>query len=627
MARASERQSVEEGRDKGGAVCRFFGRESNGCDVGASYPSAHEVEVMVRYCNGRFSECSRYRLLAERWSGMEAAKREVSGEIRPVRTRVGRLSESAASEVARGVLQHELRTPVAAILSAAEILGAKERDEKTRQRFVGVIRDEAIRLKKTVEDLFDGLEEGVEPEGAEVKAAPIREEAPKKRRSIMGKGTWNRGWSVVLAGTGINLALGILYTWSIFKGAIRTSIQSGQPGGFNWDMASINDPYAVCCLVFAFAMILAGRLQDRIGPRVTAFIGGLLVSGGLVLVSQSTSYWMWVLGFGVLAGLGIGFGYSAATPPALKWFPPARTGLIAGIVVSGFGLAPVYIAPLATYLLKAWGMQKAMLFFGIAFSAVVGLFSLLLVNPPKEHLFALTSEKKEKELKAAPASGGPADCGPFEMVHSRNFFLLWAVFFVGSGAGLMVIGSVAGMAKSAMGEMAFLAVALMAVGNAGGRIGAGILSDRIGRKATLSIMLAFQAVLMFAAIPLLSAATPSAVLLVALATFIGFNYGTNLSLFPSLTKDNWGLKNFGTNYGILFTAWGVGGFVMGTLSETLNTRSGSYTLSFITAGTLLVAAVALTFGLKDTKKAAAAAATPLATPEAAPIAAEAGGQG
>jgi MFS family permease len=116
--------------------------------------------------------------------------------------------------------------------------------------------------------------------------------------------------------------------------------------------------------VFAFAMILAGKCQDRFGPRVTAFMGGILVSLGFIWISQTTSYAIWIIGFGILAGTGIGFGYSAATPPALKWFPPARTGLIAGLVVSGFGLASVYIAPLSQYLLGIWGLQRQCSFSG-----------------------------------------------------------------------------------------------------------------------------------------------------------------------------------------------------------------------------------------------------------------------
>jgi MFS family permease len=421
----------------------------------------------------------------------------------------------------------------------------------------------------------------------------------------MGEHKVNKGWSVVFAGTGINLALGILYAWSIFKGAIATSIDTAAKtgitdGAFTWDKASINDPYAVCCLVFSFAMIVAGRLQDRIGPRATAITGGLLVGAGFIMASMSTNYYSWVTGFGVLAGLGIGFGYAAATPPALKWFPPARSGLIAGIVVSGFGLASVYIAPLSTYLLNNWGVQKSMFFFGVAFAAVVSLLALFLVNPPEGHLFAATAAKNDGKAKAAPSIKSHGDFKPSQMLKTVNFYTLWTIFFVGSGAGLMVIGSVAGMAKASLGSIAFLAVALMAIGNAGGRIVAGMLSDRIGRANTLLIMLSFQAILMFAAIPVIK--TQSAVLLVIIAALIGFNYGTNLSLFPSLAKDFWGLKNFGLNYGVLFSAWGVSGFVMGRVSEMIKASTGSFDLSFVTAGVMLIVGAALTLTLREGKK-------------------------
>jgi MFS family permease len=139
----------------------------------------------------------------------------------------------------------------------------------------------------------------------------------------------------------------------------------------------------------------------------------------------------------------------------------------------------------------------------------------------------------------------------------------------------------------------------MAVGNAGGRVAAGMISDKIGRKITLCIILCSQAVLMFAAIPLVGGAGTGPVTLILLASLIGFNYGTNLSIFPSISKDLWGLKHFGTNYGILFTAWGVGGFVMGRLSQMLNVATGSFSSSFLTAGALLLTGAALTLFLKS----------------------------
>jgi len=308
----------------------------------------------------------------------------------------------------------------------------------------------------------------------------------------------------------------------------------------------------------------------------------------------------WVAGFGVLVGIGIGFGYSSATPPALKWFPPAKTGLIAGLVVSGFGLASLYIAPLSKYLLDSWGLQSSMLFFGFSFLVLVCSLSLLLTNPPPNYV----PERAAATGSADRLKGGraPADTSAVQMMKTAAFFKLWCIYFIGAGAGLMVIGSVAGMAKKSMGEAAFAVVAIMAIGNAGGRVIAGVLSDKIGRSITLLIMLLFQALLMFACIPVMGSAGTNALVLVMLATLIGFNYGTNLSLFPSLTKDFWGLRHFGINYGIVFTAWGIGGFVMSRISQMLKADSGSFTSSFILAGVLLIIGAALTLTLRTEEK-------------------------
>jgi OFA family oxalate/formate antiporter-like MFS transporter len=399
----------------------------------------------------------------------------------------------------------------------------------------------------------------------------------------------NRGWTVTFAGMGVNLALGILYTWSMFKGAIEKE--------FGWQGSQLNDPYALCCLVFAFAMILAGRCQDKFGPRLTASIGGLLVGAGFVLCSTTNSYGVWLLGFGLLAGVGIGFGYSSATPPALKWFPPSKTGLIAGLVVAGFGLAPVYLAPTSQYLLGHFQVQKSMLILGIAFVLIVCGLAQLLVNPPPGHgASAQASGGNPKSVSAVNAT-------PREILRQPTFWLLWVIYFIGSGAGLMVISSMSGMAKKSMGELAFVAVAIMAIGNAGGRIIAGTLSDRIGRRWTLFIVLSVQAVLMFVAIPVTASKEVAAVVIVLVAALIGANYGANLSLFPSYTKDLWGLKNFGMNYGVLFTAWGMGGLVLSRLQQMLTARShGSYQSSFLTAGVLLLVGAGLTFLIKPPPK-------------------------
>jgi MFS family permease len=397
----------------------------------------------------------------------------------------------------------------------------------------------------------------------------------------------NHGWLVAFAGLGINLALGVLYTWSMFKTAIEKD--------FGWQGNQLNDPYALCCLVFAFTMILAGKCQDKIGPRITATIGGLLVGAGMVLISTTNNYGTWLLGFGVLVGIGIGFCYSSTTPPALKWFPPVKTGLIAGIVVAGFGLAPIYLAPLSKYLLDHFGLQKSMLILGVAFTVIILGLSQFLKNPSAGFVAA--------PQNSAAAKTAVANATPTEMLRSPTFYILWLVYFIGAGAGLMVIGSVSGMAKKSMGTSAFIAVAVLAIGNAAGRIVAGILSDKIGRRWTLMLMLLLQAALMFIAIPVTANPGTTPALIVFVATFIGFNYGANLALFPSLAKDFWGLKSFGVNYGLLFTAWGVGGFFLSRLQQMLTVADGgSFRTSFIVAGAFLLGGAALTLFIRPPVK-------------------------
>jgi len=391
----------------------------------------------------------------------------------------------------------------------------------------------------------------------------------------------NKGWTVTLAGLGINLALGILYTWSIFKLNIKESILAGD-GRYNWDLASLNDPYAVCCLVFAFTMILAGRLQDMFSPKVTTMIGGLLTGSGLILISQSNALSSWIIGFGVLTGMGIGFAYASATPPAIKWFPSSKTGMIAGIVVAGFGLASVYIAPLANFLIAEFDLGQAMMIFGISFLVTVCSLSVFLVNPPAGYV---PMEKDTEKSQITPSASESVDSSPTQIMKTASFYKLWFMFFVGSGAGLFIIGGVAVLARQSMGELAWVVVALLAVGNAGGRVIAGILSDKIGRRITLSIMMAFQAVIIFS---LLFISRDSALLIVVAATWIGFNYGTNLSLFPSLTKDHFGLKNFGGNYGLVFSAWGVGGFVFPRAAQMLVAQTGSLDSAYMMTSVLLI---------------------------------------
>ncbi len=406
----------------------------------------------------------------------------------------------------------------------------------------------------------------------------------------------NKGWFVTTIGLLINLALGILYAWSVIKESILQSIKSGGESGFKWDLATLNDPYAICILAFAFSMTFAGKLQDKKGPSFTAKIGGLLVGSGFILASLSTNYYLWIIGFGILGGTGIGFGYSATTPAALKWFSSAKTGLIAGIVVSGFGLAPVFIAPTASFLVSSFGVQATMMIFGVAFLIFISGLAFFLNNPPADYV----PEENIKSSTDKIENKNQIEYDSWAMLKTLRFYLMWIIFFIGAGAGLMVIGSISGIAKASMGKSAFIAVAIMAVGNAMGRVVAGIVSDKMAKSSTLFIILISQSSLMFLCYFIMDT-NPSSTIIVLIATLIGFNYGANLSLFPSFTKGFWGIKNFGMNYGILMSAWGLGGFIFSRLSQSLFASTGSNNTSFLIAGCSLGFCLYLTVILLEIK--------------------------
>lgn len=417
----------------------------------------------------------------------------------------------------------------------------------------------------------------------------------------------NHGWSVTFAGLGINLALGILYTWSVIK--------AGIPEEWGWDMADKSWPYSVACLVFCLIMVPAGRMQDKLSPKLVAAIGGVLVGVGFIIASFTTSLFGFIIAFGVLAGAGIGFGYASATPPSVKWFPAAKTGTIAGLVVSGFGLASIYAAPLAKWLMVEFGFQNMLLILGIAFLIIItgikplamlmwnGLSSFL-KTPPEGYVAKATEKKKIIIVR------DKENLGPVEMLKTPQFWMIWFMYACGAGAGLMIISVAKGIVKAeiASESLAIAAVVGLAIGNGGGRIVAGMLSDKLGRKLTLFLFLVCQAVLIMlltltVKVPFLATAP----VLIIITALIGANYGSNLALFPSITKDLFGLKNFGTNYGLVFTAWGIGGFMLSQLAGIMFERSkdvipeGSFNFAYYTASGLLIAAAIMVWFLRPPK--------------------------
>ena len=210
-------------------------------------------------------------------------------------------------------------------------------------------------------------------------------------------------------------------------------------------------------------------------------------------------------------------------------------------------------------------------------------------------------ESKEGIIYAGDVKG---EYNPSEMLKTWQFYALWFMYACGAGAGLMIISKLATMAQVQAGvTLGFVLVAILAVGNGAGRILAGVMSDKIGRKATLIIFFLLQAVSIF----LLSQAQEgnalgSSVVLGVLSAVIGACYGSNLALFPSITKDYYGIRNFGVNYGIVFTAWGLGGFMLSLLAGRVYDLTQTFTFAYYFSSALLIVAAVMTIVVRPLKQ-------------------------
>ncbi len=408
----------------------------------------------------------------------------------------------------------------------------------------------------------------------------------------------NKGWLVTVAGTCALLALGVLYAWSVIKANI--------PAEWGWADSQKSLPYSVACVVFSLMTLVGARLLSKYGPRVVVSAGGVLAGLGVIISSMSTSPWVYTLAFGVLLGSGIGFVYASASPTALKWFPASKTGLISGIVVAGFGMGSAWVAPLARTLIASIGLQTTMLYLGIGMLVVVVAFAQLLQFPPTG--FVPAGSVPAKTTTAVKKQ----DFTPGETVKTWQFYLLWITFAFGSGAGLMVIGNLASIVKEQIGLAAVSAVAVsaLALGNGGGRVLYGVLSDKIGRKNVLLIAFVFQAALIYGlSFVVQDSALATVPVLMALVALIGANYGANLAVFPAMTKDYYGLKNFAMNYGIVYTAWGLGGFMLSQLAGAIKDATGSFNNAYLLAAAMLVVAAVLMAVLKSPQPTAETAKT------------------
>lgn len=234
------------------------------------------------------------------------------------------------------------------------------------------------------------------------------------------------GSAVVLAGFGVNLCLGVLYAWGVISAALIDRM--------GWTATQTQLPYMTACACFALSMVPGGRLQDRYGPRAVIMASAVLAGIGFVLSGATLSVVGLVVFFGVVFGIAMGLGYAAPTPAAVKWFGPHRRGIISGVVVSGFGLAPVVMAPTATKLIEIAGLREAFMIIGVGYLAILLVLAQFIGNPPAGH----TPAKPPPGYRQANLSARDHDWR--EVLRSKVFYVLWVLFCFGTFAGLLVIG-------------------------------------------------------------------------------------------------------------------------------------------------------------------------------------------
>lgn len=411
----------------------------------------------------------------------------------------------------------------------------------------------------------------------------------------------NRGWAVTLTALAINLVLGVLYAWGVILKALVDQ--------WEWQRDDAAWPATVSTISFAVTMVFAGRLQDKIGPRLVAMVGGVILGIGLIASAYATTPLEMAIAFGVVGGMGIGLGYSATTPPAIKWFPPARKGLIAGIVVSGVGLAAVYMVPLTVYLLGHTGKEgfalagllekvpglpadsiaQTLFLLGVGAIAIVSVLAQFLSNPPAGYLPVPPAVSQARQA-AAPAIAR-ADSNWTAMLCKGQFYQLWFMFALTAAAGLMVIMHVAKIAdEQAKMKWGFMAIVLLAIFNTVGRVFSGAVSDKLGRTNTMLVAFILQAANMVA---FSYYSTPALVLFGA--SFTGFCYGAIFTLMPSATADFFGLKNLGVNYGLVFTAFGAAGVLGPQMAGMVFRQTHSYKMAYYIAAVMLLAGAILAF--------------------------------
>ncbi len=358
-------------------------------------------------------------------------------------------------------------------------------------------------------------------------------------------------WIYVILGIIIMMCLGTVYSWSVFRIPIEKAFNIGSTqSGF---------PYMVSLAAYSFFMFITGKYLDKYSPRIIISVGALLVALGWILSAYAPNIYILTVTYGVIIGAGVGIAYGAPMTVVSKWFPEKK-GLVVGIVLIGFGLSPLITAPLARNLIENYGITKAFLILGISFGVIIPLLS---------YPFRYPSDVESKSLETTSSTKiHMNDTNTAKMIKSKNFKGLYVNFMIGSMIGLMLIGMTSNVGveliKLSPKTVALLMI-VFAVFNGIGRPIFGLITDKYSSK---NAMLISYALIIIAALLMLVANEGSLVLFSIAFSIFWFNLGGWLAIAPTSTIDMYGTKHYSENYGVVFTAYGIGA-IIGVLASGL----------------------------------------------------------
>lgn len=401
-------------------------------------------------------------------------------------------------------------------------------------------------------------------------------------------------WLILIASVIINLCIGSGYAWSVFAKPV---------------IAALGCTAAAAALAFTISngvgpitMITGGRIQDKIGPKWVIFFGAFMFGGGVFLAGFSNSVTWLYMSYGVIMGLGMGIIYSCTVANTVKFFPDKR-GLVAGIATAGYGCGSIVVPPLANAMINSMGILNTFKTLGIAYIIIIAVGSFFIQTAPPNY----KPEGWNPPPPSATSAVSGVDKNWNQMLADPMFYVLFLMLLAGAFSGLMIISQASPIVQEVTKvtpAVAAVAVSLLALANTSGRIFWGWVSDKIGRYNALIVMYIIAGLSTFS----LSSISVYGTFVVAIM-LVGFCFGGTMGIFPALTADKFGPKNNGVNYGIMFCAFALAGYLGPILAANIKASSGTYTTAFMIAASMSIIGVLLTLFVRAKAKRDQAAAT------------------